>query len=112
MDKNKFLTGLGFGCIITNRGGKIMRSFHIRNMDKAIELLKEWGYELREPSVLDDLFFQVVGTNLYIRGYRSRQADILLRWDYSREDYNLFRRLKRKFWDDHIYFKKLFETLK
>ena len=23
-----------------------MRSFHIRNMDKAIELLKKWGYEL------------------------------------------------------------------
>ncbi len=89
-----------------------MRSFHIRNMDKAIELLKEWGYELHTPSPLDKLFIRVDGTNLYIRGYPSRQADILLRWDYSREEYNLFRRLKRKFWDDHIYFKKLFETLK
>ena len=89
-----------------------MRSFHIRNMDEAIEVLKEWGYELRDPSPLDDLFLRVVGTNLYIRGYPSRQAAILLRWNDSREEYNLFRRLKRKFWDDHIYFKKLFETLK
>ena len=89
-----------------------MRSFHIRNMDEAIEVLKEWGYKLYAPSYMDDLCFRVVGTNLYIRGYPSRQADIQLRWDYSREDYNLFRRLKRQFWDDHIYFKKLFEMLK
>jgi len=67
------------------KGGIIMRSFRLRNMDEAIEMLKEWGYELCTPSSLDDLFLRVVGTNLYIRGYPSRQADILLRWDYSRE---------------------------
>ncbi|MBI1927826.1 hypothetical protein HYR99_26755 [Candidatus Poribacteria bacterium] len=86
--------------------------FHIRDMDKAIEALKEWGYELKQPSYMDDLEFQVVGANLFIRGYPSRQADVQLEPDYSRSDYDLFRRLKRKFWDDHIYFKKRFGTLK
>lgn len=86
--------------------------FHIRDMDKAMEVLRGWGYELKQPSYMAPLDFQVVGTNLYIRGYPSRQADVQLKWDYTRSDYTLFQRLKRKFWDDHIYFKKLFETLK
>jgi hypothetical protein len=68
-----------------------MRSFHLRNMDEAIEVLKDWGDKLYAPSHMDDLCFRVFGTNLYIRGYPSRQADIQLRWNYSREDYNLFR---------------------
>jgi len=50
--------------------------------------------------------------NLYIRTFSTGQADIQLLWDYSRSDYHLFRRLKRHFWDDYLYFKKLFETLK
>jgi len=91
---------------------KKMPSFHIRDMDKAMEVLKGWGYELKRPSFMDRFEFQVIGTALYLRGYPSRQADVQLRWDYTRSDYHLFRRLKRKFWDDYIYFKKLFETLK
>jgi hypothetical protein len=87
-------------------------SFHIRDMDKAVELLKKWGYELKQPSFMDALEFQVVGTNLYIRGYPSRQAHIDLEWEYTHSDYNLFQRLKQKFWNDHVYFKKLLETLK
>ena len=50
--------------------------FHIRDMNKAIKVLKEWGYELKQPSYMDDLEFQVVGANLFIRGYPSRQADV------------------------------------
>ena len=85
--------------------------FRIRNSDKALELLKQWGYELK-PQIGNAFAYQVIGTNLLIQTFSTRQADIQLRWDYSREDYNLFRRLKRRFWDDHLYFKKLFETLK
>lgn len=61
---------------------------------------------------MDRFEFQVIGTALYLRGYPSRQADVQLEWDYTPSDYRLFRRLKRQFWEDHIYFKKLFETLK
>ena len=71
----------------------------------------EWAYELK-PTVGNPFAFYVPGTNLYIQTFSTRQADIQLRWDYSRSDYNLFRKLKRRFWDDHLYFKKLFETLK
>lgn len=86
--------------------------FRIRNADKALELLKQWGYELQKPWNADPFSYQVIGTDLYIRTFSTGQADIQLFWDYSRDDYNLFRRLKRRFWDDHLYFKKLFETLK
>ncbi|MCH8289845.1 hypothetical protein IH992_01905 [Candidatus Poribacteria bacterium] len=85
--------------------------FRTRNADKALELLKEWGYELK-PTAGNPFSFDVLGTNLYIQTFSTGQADVQLLWDYSRSDYNLFRRLKRKFWDDHLYFKKLFETLK
>ena len=81
--------------------------FRIRNADKALELLKQWGYELQKPWSADPFSYQVIGTDLYIRTFSTGQADIQLLWDYSREDYNLFRRLKRRFWDDHLYFKQL-----
>ena len=77
-----------------------------------MEVLKGWGDELKHPSFKDPLGFQVVGTNLYIRGYPSHQTDVQLEWDYTPSDHRLFRRLKRQFWDDPIYFKKLFEALK
>ena len=85
--------------------------FRIRNADKALELLKQWGYGLQKPWNADPFSYQVIGTDLYIRTFSTGQADIQLLWDYSRDDYNLFRRLKRQFWDDHLHFKKLFETL-
>ena len=81
--------------------------FRIRNADKALELLKQWGYQLQKPWNADPFSYQVIGTDLYIRTFSTGQADIQLLWDYSREDYNLFRRLKRRFWDDHLYFKQL-----
>ena len=81
--------------------------FRIRNADKALELLKQWGYELQKPWNADPFSYQVIGTDLYIRTFSTGQADIQLLWDYSRDDYNLFRRLKRRFWDDHLHFKKL-----
>ncbi len=81
--------------------------FRIRNADKALELLKQWRYELQKPWNADPFSYQVIGTDLYIRAFSTGQADIQLLWDYSREDYNLFRRLKRRFWDDHLYFKQL-----
>ena len=81
--------------------------FRIRNADKALELLKQWGYELRKPWNADPFSYQVIGTDLFIRAFSTGQADIQLLWDYSRDDYNLFRRLKRRFWDDHLHFKKL-----
>ena len=80
--------------------------FRIRNAYKALELLKQWGYELQKPWNADPFSYQVIGTDLYIRTFSTGQADIQLLWDYSREDYNLFRRLKRRFWDDHLYFKQ------
>ncbi len=85
--------------------------FRLRHAGKAMEMLKHWGYQLK-PLIGNSFSYQVLGTNLYLQTFSTGQADVQLLWDYSRSDYNLFRRLKRQFWDDHLYFKKLFETLK
>ena len=61
---------------------------------------------LQKPWNADPFSYQVVGTDLYIRTCSTGQADIQLLWDYIREDYNLFRRLNRRFWDDHLDFNK------
>jgi hypothetical protein len=86
--------------------------FRIRNADKALALLKEWGYNFCKPMPADPFHYQVDGTNLYIRVFQTNQADVQLLWDYTPEDYKLFRRLKRRFWEDYLYFKKRFEEMK
>ncbi len=55
--------------------------FRIRNADKTLELLKQWGYALQKPWNAYPFSYQVVGIDLYIRTFSTGQADIQLPWN-------------------------------
>ncbi len=55
--------------------------FRIRNADKALEFLKQWGYASQKPWNEYPFSYQVVGTDLYIRTFSTGQADIQLPWN-------------------------------